>query len=291
MVTGIFGPLSPASLVVSAAVGISGLGAALAAAPQPKPTNPGDGGKTAKDQHALIGVKATTKETFQRTSHPDAQWFGDAGLGLFIHWGISSVHGGVDLSRGMMADKPWDPNAKPGVSLATPEEYFALAKSFTPDKYDPDKWLSAAREAGFRYAVMTTKHHDGFAMWPSEVGKFGVKQYLPGVDLVKGFIDACRKNDLKVGLYYSPPDWHFNRNYMSFHYGSGDQKRFPGRKHFGLKHEVIDAIPSKPVGFDDAHRAYVRAQVQELLTRYGKIDVIWFDGSVPPDTRLPRRSF
>jgi alpha-L-fucosidase len=252
------------------------LGVALAADPPPPAP---DSGQTAKDQHALIGATAVTKEANPHTKHPDAQWFGEAGLGLFVHWGISSVHGNLDISWSMIAGKPWD-RPEPGIGgqVITPEEYFALATRFKPDRYDPDRWLRAAKEAGFRYAVFTTKHHDGFALWPSDVGEFGVKQYLPGVDLVKTYVEACRKNGLKVGLYYSPPDWYFNRNYMSFHYGSEDQKRFPGRKPIGMKHEVLEALPTKPVDFHASNLAYVRAQIEELLTRYGTIDVLWFDG-------------
>jgi len=223
----------------------------------------------------ILSMPNITKENFQRTTHPDAQWFGDAGLGLFIHWGISSVHGGIDLSWGMMDEKPWDPQNN---HVITPEEYYTLAERFKPIKYDPDKWLRTAKEAGFRYAVMTTKHHDGYAMFPSDYGELGVRQYLPGVDLIYSFVKACRNNDLKVGFYYSPPDWYYNRNYMSFHYGSGDETGYPGRKHYNMRHEVIDTIPPKPEGFDDDYKAYIHKQVIEILTNYGKIDVLWFDG-------------
>lgn len=229
----------------------------------------------AADQHAAIGVKTTTAENFQRTTHPDAQWFPEAGLGLFIHWGISSVHGGIDLSWGMMNAKPWDPGNK---ATITPAEYWKLAESFNPTAYDPDKWLKAAKAAGFRYVVMTTKHHDGYAMWPSAYGDFGVKKFLPGVDLVKTFVEACRKNGLKCGLYYSPPDWYFNREYMSFHYGSEDQKRFPGREHFDINGQPMATVPKPPADWDAKYRAYLRGQITELLTNYGKIDIIWFDG-------------
>lgn len=217
----------------------------------------------------------TIKENFRRTMHPDAQWFGEAGLGLFIHWGISSVHGGIDLSWGMMDEKPWDPDNK---MVTTPEKYYALAECFNPDKYNPGKWLRVAKEAGFRYAVMTTKHHDGYAMWPGNYGELGVKQYLPGIDFVDGFAKACRNNGLKVGFYYSPPDWYYNRKYMSFHYGSGNQERYPDRKHYNMRHEVIEEIPAKSEGFDKAYKKYIYNQIIELLTQYGKIDILWFDG-------------
>jgi len=235
-------------------------------------------GKTAKDQHEMIGVSpGGSEKPFERTTHPDAQWFGNAGLGLFIHWGIASVHGMIDLSWGMMAGMPRFPEELERVK-PTPEEYFKLAERFEPDEYDPDKWLGAARDAGFRYAVLTAKHHDGFTMWPSKHGDFGVQTSLPGVDLVGQYVEACRRNRLKAGLYYSPPDWHYNRHYMSFNYGSGNEEHFPGRPHYGLRRETLDKIPEPPDGFEEEYRAYVRGHVHELLTDYGRIDVLFFDG-------------
>jgi alpha-L-fucosidase len=236
----------------------------------------------AADQHKLIGVADAAKSTGKpaHTAHPDAQWFGNAGLGLFLHWGIASVHGGIDISWGMMADTTWDARLA-NRNKITPEQYFRLAERFNPDKYDPSKWLRAARETGFRYAVLTTRHHDGYAMWPSDFGDFGVRQHLGGRDLVRPFVEACRAEGLKVGLYYSPPDWYYHRQYMSFRFGSDDQARFPGRKHYGLRHEPIDRLPPEPAGFDEAYRAYVRGQVVELLTSYGRIDVLFFDGGPP----------
>ncbi len=177
--------------------------------------------KTAKKQHKLIELKKTDNESagFQRTTHPDAQWFENAGLGLFIHWGISSnsPKGNSEISWAMIRNLPWDPK---NTGTLTPTEYFKLAEQFDPQNYDPDKWLAAAAKAGFRYAVMTTKHHDGYALWPSEYGEYSTRQYLDGRDLVRPYVEACRKNGLKVGLYYSPPDWYFRRHYMSFNYNS-----------------------------------------------------------------------
>jgi alpha-L-fucosidase len=230
------------------------------------------------DQHKIIGVAdEASAVTHPHTTHPDAQWFGNAGLGLFVHWGLSSVVGRIDLSWGMMADTPWDSD-KANRNKVTPEEYFGLAEQFNPEKYDPSKWLKAAAETGFGYAVMTTRHHDGYAMWPSHHGSFGVEQHLDGRDLVQPFIEACRDAGLKAGIYYSPPDWYYHREYMSFHYGSGGDARFPGRKHFGLRHELIEELPSPPEGFDEEYRAYVRGQIVELLTGYGKLDLLFFDG-------------
>jgi alpha-L-fucosidase len=231
----------------------------------------------AEAQRDLLGAKIT-KSNFKRTTHPDAQWFGEAGLGLFIHWGISSVHGGLDLSWGMMAGKSWGPPEERNVTLVTPEEYFALAERFKPDRFEPEKFLKAAKAAGFRYAVMTTRHHDGYALWPSDAGDFGVKKYLPGADFVRRYVDACRAEGLKVGLYYSPPDWHFNRDYMSF-----NAARSTGESPsplYNARHEIVTNIPKPSAEQTAAYHAYLKSQIVELLTRYGKIDLMWFDG--PP---------
>lgn len=234
-------------------------------------------------QHSIIGNVEIQNGVFERTTHPDAQWFPQAGLGLFIHWGISSVLGQYDLSWGMMKRKEGgvkehiERYGLPAISAnVSPRKYWEQAKYFNPDKYDPDKWLAAAKAAGMEYCVLTTKHHDGFALWPSEYGDFNTKNYLDGRDLVGEYVDACRKNDIKVGFYYSPPDWYWNRDRMSFGYGDTAP--------LGLDHEPVtlpEFAPEEQQRLDDEYNQYVRNQVIELLTRYGKIDIIWFDGSLP----------
>ena len=234
-------------------------------------------------QHNIIGVESNSPvDTFQRTTHPDAQWFSKPNLGLFIHWGISSVQGTGDLSWSMMArghgtrKTAFDRYGFPAVTrVMTPRQYWQQAQNFNPKDYDPVKWLTAAKEAGCTYAVFTTKHHDGFAMWPSDQGAFSTKNYLDGRDLVGEYVDACRKVGLKVGFYYSPPDWYFNRDRMSFHYDS--------KKHvWDIDHQPKDVLPSELVRDSQAtpeFRDYINGQVQELLIRYGKVDMLWFDGS------------
>ena len=194
--------------------------------------------------------------------HPDAQWFPDAGLGLFIHWGIGTVGDNGDISWGMLANKPWtDITVKPSI-------YFSRAKDWKPDRMDYDTMLGQAKAAGFTYAVMVTKHHDGYALWSSKAGDFGTRQFLDGHDFVKEYVAACRKHGLKVGLYYSPPDWWFDRQYKSFSMGG---------KVLDMNHQPV-TLPEKPTDHDAKRRAYVAAQVTELLTQYGKIDLLWFDG-------------
>ncbi|HEX7844451.1 MAG TPA: alpha-L-fucosidase, partial [Chitinophagaceae bacterium] len=175
----------------------------------------------AKEEHAMINVKE--EKNTGHTSHPDAQWYPDAGLGLFIHWGLSSVKdldaswpmitgwglASIKLDSAEMARviRERQYNINDSRPVLTPNEYWSMAKEFNPKNYDPDKWMKAAKEAGFTYAVLTTKHHEGFAMWPSKYGNFNTSNYMGGKDLVKPFIEACRKYGIKVGLYFSPPDW------------------------------------------------------------------------------------
>ena len=223
----------------------------------------------ATQQHEMIGATQTDAAVGLQDDSV-RQWFPEAGLGLFIHWGISSVDGGHDLSWGMMANVPWG-----GPKALTPETYWKLAEKFKPQAYNPEKWLRAAKEAGFGYAVLTTRHHDGFALWPSAYGDFNTRPHLDGRDLVGEYVAACRKVGMKVGFYYSPPDWHFRREYMSFGYGTKGTAESP---HLGLRHEQVE-LPKKPADFDDRYIAYINNQITELMTRYGNIDLLWFDGN------------
>ncbi len=246
-----------------------------------------------QDQHAIIGVRQGVIPG-ERNQHPDAQWFGNAGLGLFVHWGISSVRGEGDLSWSMMYPSPGERRrvmerfGTQGVGRTfTPESYWAQAEDFQPDRYDPVSWLSAAKRAGCRYGVLTTRHHDGYALWPSAYGEFGTRTHMGGRDLVRPFVEACRAQGLKVGLYYSPPDWYFNRHHMSFRSGSKGSLALPD---LGMRHEpvtlpVLDDCAQRE--WDERFNAYVRGQVEELLTQYGQIDVLWFDGP-PPSISVER---
>jgi alpha-L-fucosidase len=252
---------------------------------------------TVKAEHGDIGLGKETASS--HTQHPDAQWYPDAGLGLFIHWGIASVKA-MNISwpmipgRALAVKRITDPaereriiregdynlNGKP--NSITPNEYWEMAKDFNPQKYDPDKWLKAAKAAGFEYVVLTTRHHEGFALWPSAYGNFDTKNYMGGKDLLKPYVEACRKNGLKVGFYYSPPNWHFEKDFKNFMYGGGAKKN----PEFPELDADLKPRTSKPSAEDLAkhQKAYdemVRGQVTELLTRYGKIDLLWFDGKPP----------
>ncbi len=258
---------------------------------------------TVASQHADIGNAKEIKSP--HTLHPDAQWFPDAGLGLFLHWGISSVKG-MNISHPMVVGRPLEKHKiaskeelarivreqdyylngkKPQI---TPRNYFKMAESFNPDNYHPEKWLAKVKAAGFKYVVLTAKHHEGFAMWPSKYGDFNTKNYMGGKDLIKDFVDACHKLGLKVGIYYSGPDWYYDREYRSF-LRSRAHKLNPGLPH--LDQDLMPTQRTHTAEEKEKHYAgfvkMVNGQVEELLGNYGKIDVIWFDGkpSVPSSYR------
>jgi alpha-L-fucosidase len=265
------------------------------ASAQDKPKSPSRDDRTVKSEHDMIGLGGE-KASAEHTTHPDAQWYPDAGLGLFLHWGISSVKA-MNISWPMIPGRPlgakriedpaereriiregdWNLNGKP--NSITPNEYWAMAKDFNPQQYDPDQWCKAAKEAGFTYVVLTARHHEGFALWPSKFGEFNTKNYAGGKDLIKPYVEACRKNGLKVGLYYSPPDWYFDRDYMSFLY-HGARKTNPELPNLGpdLKPRTLNHTPEETEAHQKAFAEEVRGQIEELLTNYGKIDLLWFDG-------------
>ncbi|MBN8838505.1 MAG: alpha-L-fucosidase [Sphingobacteriia bacterium] len=254
-----------------------------------------------KIEHAQIGIDDSQVQLYKHTANPGAQWFPQAGFGMFIHWSISSVKE-LDLSWPMMAGtqigwsvkKPSQDSinkfianddffaghrCKVNNTCITPNQYWELAKDFNPKSCNPETWVKLAKEAGMEYVVFTTRHHDGFAMWPSKYGNFNTKNYLGGRDFVKEFVTACRKYGMKIGLYYSGPDWHFNKDYQSFlYYGVGrDYVNIPS---IDADHHVRNTAKTeaeKQKHYEDV-AAYLKGQVEELLTNYGKIDMIWFDG-------------
>lgn len=254
--------------------------------------------ETVRAENSGIGIVTGDKPNRTHTMHPDAQWYPEAGLGLFIHWSISSVRAiniswtmrpGRALAKNKLSAeertrviRERDYNLEGRPPELTPNEYWAQAKDFNPQKYDPDKWLKAAKEAGFTYAVLTTRHHDGFALWSSAYGDFDTKNFMGGRDLIKDFVEACRRNGLKVGLYYSPPDWYFDRDYMNFLYGGGAtmNPELPALD-ADLKPRLSEKNEAEKRRHEAEYAALVKGQVEELLTRYGKIDLLWFDGKPP----------
>ena len=179
---------------------------------------------------------------------------------MFIHWGVASVRG-IELSWPLVGGSPGG-QTYPGVPA---EEYWSLAGAFDPSEWDAEALADLAKRAGMRYAVFTTRHHDGFAMFPSRVSDYSVATHLGGRDLVGEFVNAFRAAGLRVGLYYSLSDWHhpdyprFREAYKPYIFG-GWWPPLPTAEQW------------------ERYFTYVAAQLRELLTNYGTIDVLWFDG-------------
>lgn len=178
------------------------------------------------------------------------QWFRDARFGMFIHWGLYAIP-----ARG-----EWVRNVEK-ISVEDYQQYF---DEFNPVRYNPKEWARSAREAGMKYAVLTAKHHDGFCLFDSAYTDYKSTHTKCGRDLVKEYVEAFRAEGIKVGLYYSLLDWH-HEDYP--HYGD-------------LRHPMRDNEAYRDTVHNwDNYIAYFHNQVRELLTNYGKIDLMWFDFS------------
>lgn len=177
-------------------------------------------------------------------------WYRDAKFGMFIHWGPYSL-ASVEASWPIMVPKPG------GITQA---EYTSLWKRFDPKNYDPNAWIDLARTAGQQYMVFTTKHHDGFCMFDSQYTNYKITNTPYGKDIVKQLSTACDARGMRLGLYYSPPDMH-NPNFR-------DTSKPVSENWHGQPER-----PQWPLYLD-----YMQLQLTELLTRYGPVALIWFDG-------------
>ena len=185
-------------------------------------------------------------------------WFEGAGFGMFIHWGLSSV-GGWELSWPMVGGVPILPQCQ-SVSIA---EYYAAAKAFNPERYDPRVWARLARRLGMQYAILTTKHHDGFALFDTRLSDFSIMHAPYGQDIVRAWVDALRAEGLRLGLYFSLSDWH-HPDYPAFTEADKPYNFF--------------ALPQPTPAQWARYLDFMFGQVRELLTNYGQVDIIWFDG-------------
>jgi alpha-L-fucosidase len=189
-----------------------------------------------------------------------AEWFDGARFGMFVHFGHVAQRG-CELSWPLVGGVGALPGSqKEPLSV---DEYHSTAATFAPRAGSPRDWIARAKQAGMRYAVLTTKHHDGFALWPTRAGGLSVADSRYKGDLVREFVEATREAGLRVGLYYSLCDWH-HPDYPPFR----DEHR-PYR--WGRVPAPTDEQWARFLEFQ-------RAQVRELMTSYGTIDLVWFDG-------------
>ncbi|MBL7016529.1 MAG: alpha-L-fucosidase [Kiritimatiellales bacterium] len=167
-------------------------------------------------------------------------WWQNDKFGLFIHWGPSSV-AGVEIGWARESH-PYDHLGN--LNNVPDEEYDALYKRFNPVDFDADEIVRTAKEAGMKYLVFTTKHHDGFANWPTEFSDYNIMNTPFKRDICGEFAEACRRHGLKLGWYYSTRDW-YHPDYLE-----GDNSKY---------------------------NDFYHGQIRELLTNYGEVSVLWFD--------------
>ena len=198
---------------------------------------------------------------------PDLTWFNDAKFGIFVHWGIYSV-GQYEASWAFFNHGA--PQQDPRDSLPH-DQYMTQRHAFFARRYDPQQWAELFATAGAKYAVLTTKHHDGVALWDTAEHLSVVRDTPAGRDLVGPFCEAVRAHSLHAGLYYSHLDWN-HPDYPSVRKGDGSS---PDLKHPGNKYAY-------PTGPDNLARwenflRFHRLQLRELCERYAP-DLLWFDG-------------
>ena len=178
------------------------------------------------------------------------RWFLSDRFGMFIHWGLYAIPARGEWVR--------------SVERISNEAYQPYFDEFNPDHFDPGAWARLAKQAGMKYAVLTAKHHDGFCLFDSQLTDYKSTNTPCGRDLVREYVEAFRAEGLKVGLYYSLLDWH-HPDYPAY-----------GDRHHPMRDN--EAYKDRQQDFS-RYLEYLHGQVRELLTNYGRIDIIWFDFS------------
>lgn len=195
----------------------------------------------------LVTVRALAQDSYKPSPEnlESREWFQDARFGLFIHWGVYSVLG----------DGEWVMNNQQ-IPIAT---YEKLPDFFNPTSFDAKEWVDMARAAGMKYITITSKHHDGFAMFDSEISDYNIVDSTPyKKDIIKMLADECHRQGIKLFFYHSQLDWHHPDYYPRGRTGGS-----AGRADSGDWNRYLD---------------YMDTQLSELLTNYGEIGGIWFDG-------------
>ncbi len=189
---------------------------------------------------ATAGEPSTPRSETPEQREARLAWWRDARFGLFIHWGPSSICG-KEISWARIGH----PHDYRGHESVPPEQYDNLYKQFNPVEFDADAWMQLAKDAGMKYVVFITKHHDGFSMWPTKLRpEYSIAATPFRRDICKEIADAAHKHGLKLGWYYSTRDW---------------------------------THPDYLVGDNRKYDEFYMGQVRELLTNYGRVDVLWFD--------------
>jgi alpha-L-fucosidase len=192
-----------------------------------------------------LSANAQTGYTPSPENLKSREWFQDARFGLFIHWGVYSV----------LQDGEWVMNTR----AIDKQTYQKLPDFFNPISYNPKEWVAMAKAAGMKYITITSKHHDGFAMFDSKLTDWDIVDRTPyKKDVIKMLAEECRKEGIKLFFYHSQLDW-----YQENYYPRGNTGITAGRPQSGDWYKYLD---------------YMDGQLKELLTNYGEIGGIWFDG-------------
>ncbi len=185
-------------------------------------------------------------------------WFQESKFGLFIHWGAYTV-AGVEASWPIMTPDLSAAMYKNKTSIAE-EDYIKLPMDFNPTEFNPDEWVRMAKDAGMRYIIITAKHHDGFCMFDAPGTDYKITNTPYGKDICLELSEACAKEGMRLGFYYSPPDMN--------HPGYRNQKKMATKNWLGE--------PKRKEW--QSYLDYMESHIRKLLTDYGDVSVIWFDG-------------
>ncbi len=194
-----------------------------------------------------------TKKESKQEYEKRVKWFRDAGLGMFMHWGLYST-----LGHGEWAQ--WREDIHP-------RNYMKLMEKFTGKNFNASKLAQLAKQSGAQYAVLTSRHHDGFCLWDSQVSDLTSINTPAKRDFIAEYVDAFRQAGLKVGIYYSPMDWSWGTYNMDL----------PEEDPLAWQN-FVEKGPEYDSGAWKRFRKYVHEQVWELMSNYGKIDLLWYDG-------------
>jgi len=207
----------------------------------------------------VLGACRTTERNFlqtetKREKDERMMWWRDAGFGMFIHWGLYAIPAGEYKGKTTYAE--WIQEQ----ADITVEEYEKYAAQFNPVDFNAEEWVKMAKEAGMNYIVITSKHHDGFSLWNSKVSDYDIVDSTPFKrDVLNELADACAKEGIVLCFYHSIMDWHHpdaqGINFPDYNYGDGPNPNF-----------------------SNYSENYMKPQLKELLTNYGDIGVLWFDG-------------
>jgi len=211
-------------------------------------------------------INVSPAEEKALTKDQRMEWWREARFGMFIHWGLYSVPAGTYKGRRIDGIGEWIMHR----AQIPIEEYEKYAKAFNPIGFDADQWVRLAKETGMKYIVITSKHHDGFCLWDSQVTDWDIMDATPFQrDILAELAAACKKHKVKLCFYHSIMDWHHPDAQAPFYPNYNDTSR------------------SNP-NFDRYVAEYLKPQLAELLTKYGPIGVLWFDGEWIKDWTEPK---